>query len=151
MDLSKLKKGQMIILGAGILLFINLFLPWYSGFWVYINAFHGYAGFLAWFGSFCAIAGAALIALKVFARMRIQAGPLHAEHLAFVLGALGFLFVFIRLVSRTLGMSVGVWFGLILTALVTVGAFLAMKEEGLGLQSFGALGGSGTPPPPPQR
>ena len=28
MDLSKLKLGQKIVLGAGILVIINLFLPW---------------------------------------------------------------------------------------------------------------------------
>lgn len=144
----RLKTGQLIVLIAGLLLFINLFLPWYQGFGIfYFHAFS--AGFLAWFGSFCAIAAAVLIALKVFARMRIQAGPLHAEHLAFVLGALGLLFIFIRLVSAVHFTSIGVWFGLILSGALVAGTVLAMREEGLGFQSFAALGGTGTPPPPP--
>ncbi len=76
MDLSKLKNGQKIILGAGILLIINLFLPWYRvDFGIAsasANAFD--AGFLAWFGSLLAIAAAVIIALKVFANMKIKPG-----------------------------------------------------------------------------
>jgi hypothetical protein len=155
MDLSKLKKGQMVVLGAGILLFINTFIPWYrvsfdygagiGGSWNW-NAWHF---FLAWFGSLLAIAAAVLIALKVFANMKINAGPLKAEHLAFALGALGFLFIFIKLLVDLHYMFVGLWIGLIASAALVVGAFLAMKEEGLDVKDFAKLGGSGTPPPPP--
>jgi hypothetical protein len=150
MDLSKLKNGQKIILGAGILLIINLFLPWYRvsafGFSASINAFDT---FLAWFGSFLAIAAAVLIALKVFANMKINAGPLKAEHLAFGLAALGFLFIFLRLVTEFDFAFIGIWLGLIVSAILAFGAFLAMKEEGLGIQDFKALGGNNPPPPPP--
>lgn len=153
MDLSKIKNGQKIVLGAGILLVINLFLPWYrvdlGGFGsVSANAFDT---FLAWFGSFLAIAAAVIIALKVFANMKIKAGPLKAEHLAFGLGVLGFFFIFLRLVTETDFMFIGLWIGLIVSAILAFGAFLAMKEEGLGVADFKALGGNqgGTPPPPP--
>ena len=134
MDLSKLKNGQKIVLGAGILLLINLFLPWYRvDFGIAsasINAFD--AGFLAWFGSFLAIAAAVIVALKVFANMKINAGPLKAEHLAFGLAALGFLFIFLRLVTEFDFAFIGIWLGLIVSAILAFGAFLAMKEEGLG-------------------
>ena len=58
MDLSKIKNGQKIVLGAGLLLIINLFLPWYR---VDLGAFgsanfSAWHFFLAWFGSFLAIA-----------------------------------------------------------------------------------------------
>ena len=46
-------------------------------------------------------------------------------------------------------MKFGLWLGLIFAVVLAFGAFLAMKEEGLGVADFKALGGSGTPPPPP--
>jgi hypothetical protein len=151
MDLSKLKNGQKIILAAGILLIINLFLPWWRvsafGFSASANAFDE---FLAWFGSFCAIAAAVIIALKVFANMKLGAGPLKAEHIALALGALGFLFILIEMLKEHHSMFIGIWLGLIVSAILAYGAYLAMKEEGLALGDFKALGsGGGTPPPPP--
>jgi len=151
MDLSKLKNGQKIILGAGILLVINLFLPWYRvDFGIAsasANAFD--AGFLAWFGSLLAIAAAVIVALKVFGNMKINAGTLKAEHLAFALGALAFILILLKLIVDSDFMFIGIWIGLIASAILAFGAFLAMKEEGLGVADFKALGGSGTPPPPP--
>jgi hypothetical protein len=150
MDLSKLKNGQKIVLAAGILLIINLFLPWYRvDFGIASVSINAFDTFLAWFGSLLAIAAAVIIALKVFANMKINAGPLKAEHLAFGLAILGFFFIFLRMVTETSAMFIGLWFGLIFSAILAFGAFLAMKEQGLGVADFKALGGSGTPPPPP--
>jgi hypothetical protein len=153
MDFSKIKNGQKIVLGAGILLIINLFLPWYR---VDLGAFgsasvNAFDTFLAWFGSFLAIAAAVIIALKVFANMKANAGSLKAEHLAFGLAVLGFFFIFLRMVTETHFMFIGLWIGLIVSAILAFGTFLAMKEEGLGIADFKALGGNkgGTPPPPP--
>ena len=39
MDLSKIKNGQKIVLVAGLLLIIDIFLPWYGAFGFNINAF----------------------------------------------------------------------------------------------------------------
>jgi hypothetical protein len=150
MDLSKVKNGQKIVLVAGIVLIINLFIPWYRvsafGYSYNMNAFDT---FLAWFGSFLAIAAAVIIALKAFTSMKINAGPLKAEHIALVLAALGFFFIFIRLVTETHFMFVGLWLGLIVSAVLGFGTFLCMKEEGQSFGAFKSLGGSGTPPPPP--
>lgn len=143
MDLSKLKLGQKIVLGAGILLIINLFIPWFRvsvlGFSVNANAFDD---FWAWFGSILAIAAAVIIALKVFTSVKANAGPLKAEHLALILGGLGFLFILISLLVNTEWLFIGVFIGLIAAGALTYGAFLAMKEEGLSVQDFKALGGS---------
>jgi hypothetical protein len=155
MDLSKLKNGQRIILAAGILLFIDLFLPWFHwsvgvpGFYIGVGSLNAFHYFLAWFGSFCAIAAAVIIALKVFANMKINAGALKVEHLALALSALGFLFILISLLANTSHLGWALFVGLIISAGLTYGAFLAMKEEGLALNDFKALGGGGTPPPPP--
>jgi len=143
MDLSKLKLGQKIVLGAGILLIINLFLPWWRVDFGFGSASaNAFDAFLAWFGSFLAIAAAVIIALKVFTSVKVNAGPLKAEHLAFALAALGFLFILIELFVDNEFMFVGIWIGLVASAVLAVGAFLAMKEEGLGVQDFKALGGS---------
>ena len=149
MDLSKIKNGQRIVLGAGLLLIIDIFLPWYGAFGFNINAFD--SGFLAWFGSLCSIAAAVIIALKAFANMKMNAGPLKAEHLAFALAVLGAFFIFLRLVTETSLMKFGLWLGLILAVVLAFGTFLCMKEAGLGVADFKALGGNqgGTPPPPP--
>jgi len=143
MDLSKLKLGQKIVLGAGILLVINLFIPWWRVDFGFGSAnANAFDAFLAWFGSFLCIAAAVIIALKVFTSVKVNVGPLKAEHLAFALGALGFLFILIELFVDNDFMFVGIWIGLIASAALAVGAFLAMKEEGLGVQDFKALGGS---------
>jgi hypothetical protein len=145
MDLSKIKNGQKIVLVAGIVLIINLFLPWYrldlgivSGSW---NAFHD---FLAWFGSFLAIAAAVIIALKVFSSVKVNAGPLKAEHIAFALGVLGLVFILISLLVNTDVLFIGVFIGLIAAAGLAYGTFVAMKEEGLSAADFKALGKSGS-------
>ena len=157
MDLSKLSLWQKIILGAGILIFINIFLPWYRislyGYSANANAFD--AGFLAWFGSFCAFAAAVLIAIKVFTKTKIEAGPLKAEHLALLLSALGTFFILLRLVTETNFLFIGVFIGLVAAAGMTYASFMAMKEEGMGLSDFKDLsggpgpGGDAPPPPPP--
>ena len=149
MDLSKLKNGQKIVLGAGILLISNLCLPWGRGDFgfgsVSANAFDA---FLAWFGSFLAIAAAVIIALKVFTKVKVAAGPLKAEHLAFALAALGFIFILIEMFVDNEFMFMGIWIGLIVSAILAFGTFLAMKEEGLDVGDFKALGGNNPPPPP---
>jgi len=150
MDLSKLKLGQKIVLGAGILLIINLFLPWWRvDFGLGSASANAFDEFLAWFGSFCAIAAAVIIALKVFGNMKINAGPLKAEHLALALAALGFLFILIEMLIENDFMFVGIWIGLIASAVLVYGAFLCMKQEGYAIQDFKSLGGGNTPPPPP--
>ena len=150
MDLSKLKNGQKIILGAGILLIINLFLPWYRvDFGIASVSINAFDTFLAWFGSFLAIAAAVIIALKVFANMKINAGPLKAEHIALILAALAVLFIFLRLVTETNSMFAGLFIGLIAAVALGYGAFLCLKQEGGSIQDFKSLGGSRNPPPPP--
>ena len=142
MDLSKIKNGQKIVLVAGILLIIDIFLPWYGAFGFNINAFD--SGFLAWFGALCAIAAAVIIALKVFANLKLNAGPLKAEHIAFALAVLGAFFIFLRLVTETTAMKFGLWLGLIIAVVLAFGTFLAMKEEGLSAADFKNLGKSGS-------
>ena len=133
MDLSKLTTGQKIAIGAGAVLLINLFLPWYGVLSISINAFD--AGFLAWFGSFLAIAGAVLLALKVFAGNAVNAGNLRTEQIALVLGAMGTIFIILRWLTESDLTKFGLFLGIIAAAAVTYGAFMSMKDEGLEMPS----------------
>ena len=90
-----------------------------------------------------------IIALKVFGNMKINAGPLKAEHIALILAALAVLFIFLRLVTETSSMFIGLWIGLIAAIALAYGCFLCMKQEGYAIQDFKSLGGGNTPPPPP--
>jgi hypothetical protein len=148
-DLSKLTTGQKIALGAGVVLLIDLFLPWYS---IDIgiasasaNAFD--AGFFAWFGSFLAIAAAVLIGLKVFQEGEgVSLGTLKTEQIALVLGGLGTFFILLRLITETDFLGFGIFLGLIAAGAITYGSFMAMKEAGLEMPSaddFKSMGGNG--------
>ncbi len=144
MDLSKLTRGQQIALVAGLVLIINLFLPWYDVIGISINAFD--AGFAAWFGSLLAIAAAVLIAVKVFAGNAVNVGNLQTEQIALVLGALGTLLILLRWLTETNFVSFGLFLGLVAAGAVTAGAFLAMREAGLELpdmDDFRSVAGGG--------
>lgn len=131
MDFSKLTRGQQIALAAGVVLIIDLFLPWYGAFGFNANAFD--AGFLAWFGALLAIAAAVLLAVKVFAGNAVNLGALQTEQIALVLGAFGTLLILLRWLTETNLVKFGLFLGLLAAAGVTAGSYLAMREAGLEL------------------
>ncbi len=131
MDFSKLTRGQQIALVAGVVLVIDLFLPWYSVAGFSANAFD--AGFLAWFGALLAIVAAVLLAVKVFAGNAVNLGNLQTEQIALVLGGAGTLFIVLRWLTETNFVSFGLFLGLLAAAAVTYGSFMAMREAGLEL------------------
>ncbi len=143
MDFSKLTTGQWVVLGSGLLLIIALlFLPWYGIGGFNIGAFD--SGFLAWFGSLVAIAGAVLVAIKVFAGNDLKLGTLQTEQLALLLGGLGTIFILLRWITETSLTKFGIFIGLLSAAGVTAGSFMAMKEAGLELpdaDDFRSIGG----------
>jgi hypothetical protein len=142
-DLSKLNQNQKIAGGAGALLIVNLFLPWYSasfgGFGISINAFN--AQFWAWGGSFLAIAGAALIVLKALDIQDISAGETSADALGLYLGIAGFAFVLLRLLTQTSGASIGLFLGILATGAVAYGAFANAKDAGVEMPDIPGVGG----------
>ena len=142
MDLSKLNNGGKVAGAAGVILIINLFLPWYSIGPFDANAFD--AGFLAWFGSFVAIAGAVLILLKALAGNAVNLGNLKTEQLVLVLGGLGTLLIILKFLVDSDFTSFGIFLGIIGAAAVAAGGWMAMKEEGLEMPSaddFKSIGG----------
>lgn len=149
MDIKKLSQGGMIAGVAGIVLIINLFLPWYGAFGFNLNAFD--AEFTAWGGSLIAIAGAVILILKQMEIQDLKAGALSAEQLALLLGGLGALLVLLRWLTETDLVKFGLYLGLIAAIAVAVGAFLSLRESGqdLPFQGGGSSGGGSEPPPPP--
>jgi len=146
MDFSKLSMGAKLALVGGAVLVINLFLPWYSfdagpfGS-VSFNAFD--ADILAWGGSFLAIAGAVILLLKAFGQSSVNAGQFKTEQLALLLGAAGFVLIVLRFVTETSFAGFGLWLGIAASAVVTYGAFSAMKDAGLDVPGMGGGGNRG--------
>ena len=144
MDFGKLSTGMKIALISGVVLIINLFLPWYRVDFgigsVSANAFD--AGFLAWFGSLLAIGGAVVLLLKALGTTEVNAGPLKTEQLAFLLGAAGVVLVLLRLITETNSMYLGLFLGILASAGVAYGSFMEMKSHGMDLDDFKSLGGN---------
>jgi len=168
---KKLTTGQMVALGGGVLMFIALFLPWFTqrisqpeyGV-AFSNSGNAFDFTLGWLGSLLVLGAAVLIALKAFANLKSGAGALKLEHFALVLAGVGTLLILIKLIigagpspeeALVLGpyygvsRGAGVFIALIAGLAVSAGSYLVMKEGGLGLGAFKTLGGSAAPPPPP--
>ncbi|MFH1330601.1 MAG: hypothetical protein ABIJ48_08140 [Actinomycetota bacterium] len=148
MDKAKLTTGQKLVVYGGVFLVFNLlFIPWYrAGGFVDIGLAQadGFgAGFYAWFGSLCAIGAAALVYLK--ASGRLGSWQFKPEYLALVLAATGFVLILVRLITETSSVFLGTILGLLVTAGMTLGAFMA---SGLSLPQA-KQGGAEPPPPPP--
>lgn len=153
MDLSKLTPNNWIAGGGAAVLIINLFLPWYGvsfggGFGsVTANAFD--AGFLAWFGSFVAIAAGVLVVLKALEIFDLDGkiGGLATEQFAMVLGALATLLILLKLLADNDFTRFGIYLGLIAAAATAAGAFLSGKDAGVGIPNAddfkGGDGGGG--------
>jgi hypothetical protein len=142
-DLAKLNQNQKIAGGAGVLLIVNLFLPWYGfsfgGFGASLNAFG--AGFLAWGGSLLAIAGAVIMVLKALEIQDVTAGEMAAEKLALILGGAGVALVLIRFLTETSFAKFGLFIGILATAAVTYAAFANAKDAGIELPDIPGVGG----------
>jgi hypothetical protein len=144
MDFSKLSMGVKLALVGGVILVVNLFLPWYSidlGIVsASLNAFD--AEFFAWGGSLIAIAGAVVLLLKSMGTKTVNAGQFKTEQLALILGGIGFILIVLRFVTESEFAGFGLYLGIIASALVTYGAFRATKDAGLNMPGMGG-GGSG--------
>lgn len=147
MDFSKLTPNNWIAGGGGLVSLINIFLPWYGidfggGFGsANFNAFD--AGILAWGGALLATAAGALVLLKALGVFEAKVGSLTTEQFAMILGALGFLFILLKLLVDNDITKFGIYLGLIAAAATAVGAFLSAKDEGVGIPSADDFKGGG--------
>src|SRR5215216_2681173 len=147
MDLGRLRLGEVIAAAAGIALLVVMFLPWYAP-----NAQLGLAAasaghrldhsFSAWeaFGILdilLLLTALAAVGVAVLAgTQRSVALPVAASVVVTALGVFVTLMVLYRLVNEPLGpdsltdLRFGAYLGLALSALIALGGFLSMQEEG---------------------
>ena len=154
METGGLTTRQKWILVAGIVLVVNLlFIPWYraGGFVdIALAQIDGWAaGFYAWGGSLCAIAGVAILYLKATGRGKVGAWQVKAEYVALGLAAVGFVLILVRLITE----SSSVFIGTVLALIVSAGLAVALVlEAGITLPQRAATPateGELPPPPPP--
>jgi hypothetical protein len=150
MDLSKLRRGEMIAAVGGIVLLIALFfLDWYavgvnlstpfgdvSGSGLEFGAWDG-QGFTGTIANLVILAAAiAAVALAVLtATARTVALPVAASALTAALGIGAFVMVFLRMVfqpgqNEVIELRFGIWLALISTAVIAYGGWESMREEG---------------------
>jgi hypothetical protein len=174
MDVNNLNTGEKVAGISGILLLIIMFVfSWFtygddSGFGgdVGLNAWESFA----WIDWVLFLAAAGGIALAILAAMQSDLDvPVPLSAVVAGLGALGLVLVVFRIISPPdfdvfgidtgvdAGRSIGVFLGLIATAGVAAGGWLAMQEEGTSFSDVGGggaappPGGGGAPPPPQQQ
>lgn len=170
MDVKKLSTGEMIIGISGIVLFIDSFLDWFGA---EIKGVPGASGAdNAWgftlplFAVLIGIAMVVLVALRAFGVVLPDRVGNFGFRLIYLLGGLAFLLVLLKIivgpdidtgsaaafgikVSKT--REVGAYIGLLCTAGLAVGGFMAAKEAGdldelLNRRNPGGSGGDATPP-----
>lgn len=148
MDFSKLRLGELIAGAAGVLLFVDVFLPWYAigslggglseelaraarvDTTVSAWGILGFTRLLLLLTALAAIA-AAVIALT----QRSVALPVAASVIVTALGVLATLMVLYRLVNEPgpdelFDIKFGAYLGFLLTAAIAFGGFLSMQDEG---------------------
>jgi hypothetical protein len=154
--INELSLGRKLILGAGILLFIDMFLHWQSvdvgPFTVGRNGIHGF------WGVFLLLMTIAIVALAGARAFGIDLPEGLPEGLiSLVLGALIFLFAVIKNIAD----DYSAWpsyVGIVLAALVAYGGWLVHQESGGTIPRLASSGPSGgdeasapaTGPAPPE-
>ncbi|MEZ5171026.1 MAG: hypothetical protein R3A49_09810 [Acidimicrobiia bacterium] len=150
--IKELKPGEMVIGVAGIVLFLDSFLSWYSvdfGFGSYTrNGWQAPSSFLSILAILIGIALVALLVIRTFTEVELpdRLGPLTWEQVYTIGGAAAFVLVLIKWLGNTDYTAFGLYLGLLCTAGLAAGGFMAMQ----GIGETGDAGGTGgTPPPPP--
>lgn len=138
MDLTRLRQGETIAALSGLALFLIMFLGWYgfSG----GEALGGATDSNAW-ESYDLIDLILLLAVVVSVAVAVITAsgaavslPAPGSALVTGIGAIAFLLVLYRLINppgeADLDREIGIWLGLLATAGITTGGYLAMQEEG---------------------
>jgi hypothetical protein len=140
-DLSKLSTASKILLGAGILYLIDLFLNWQeaciAGFCAGLSGIHGIGvinlllviGLLAWEGM--ALANVDIKAPRALVSAGLAGGIV--------------VFTILKILIDMEEIAIFAWIGLILALAIGYGGWMRWQEHQAGASS----GGAGAPPPPP--
>ena len=147
-QVKSLPLGRQLVLGAGVLLLIDTFLPWqsYSGFGSSVSwtAWHGFWGVLLGLMTIALVAWVAARAFGVALPENVPDGLV-----TLVLGVLILVFA----VAKNLDDSYSAWgsyVGIVLAAAVAYGAWLTFQLSGESLPSMGGSGSPTTPAPEPE-
>ena len=164
-DTTRIRFGEMIAAGSGIVLFISLFLEWYnvSAKTAFVSASQGVSGWeaLSLIDIILFLVSAVVVAIAVAKAMNVMPRSLPASSglITLVLGGLAVILVLIRIISIPdngasnipgvdVSRSFGVFLAFLAAAGVTLGGWLTWNEEGKprpGSAGAGAGAGGGAP------
>jgi hypothetical protein len=137
MDMGRMSTGTKILVIGGLLLFIDLFLPWQGvdlgEFGQLIGASGNISGFTG-LGVFVAILVLGLIvweALLAFG-VNIQMGTTSPALISAILGGAVALFTIIAFLSKLSAIKFGAFIGLILALVIAYGAYMRFQESTAG-------------------
>jgi hypothetical protein len=145
-DVSKLSTASKVLLGAGALLFIDMFLPWYKA-----CAFTVCGSASGWNGGFGVLLGLLVLALLAWEGLRvagvsIPVGTTSPSLISAILAGAVALFAILHFLLKPSGIGsigvswgIGAFIGLILGIVVGYGGYLAWQASKAG----------GTVPPAP--
>ena len=147
-DFKALSRHDQIALGAGVLVFIASFLPWYgasfAGSSVSVTAWHG----LAAFGLILLLLALVLTAAELFAKDSLPELPVSYPVVEAGLAGLGALFVIIKSFNLPSGGAFGVDYGLRWGGYILI--ILTIVQTGINvLRAMHANDGGGSTGAPP--
>ena len=148
--IAALSLGRKLVLGAGVLLFIDMFLHWQS---VDLGGF-GTATASGWHGFWGVVLGLMTLAIVGWVAARAFGADLPENvpdgTVTLVLGVLIFLFALLKNLTDDYSAWAS-YVGIVLGAVVAYGGWLVFKDSGETLPSMSpaTAGGNGTSPPPP--
>jgi hypothetical protein len=135
MDLRRLRVGEWITAGSGIVLLVSLFLPWYGG-----SRAAGGSDASGWESLavldivLALIAAAAVALLVITATQRMPAVPLTVNTFVALAGLLAVVLVLVRVLDLPDDAGArewGLWTGLAGALGIAAGALIAMRDERL--------------------
>ena len=146
MDLRRLRAGEWLLAGSGVLLLASLFLPWYSmseatalspgggmlSVPIAAATRTGFEAFAVLDVVLALIAAGAVAVLPVTAAQRVPAVPLALQSLITVAGLVALVLVLVRVLNLpgdATGREWALWMGLAGAAGVVVGGLVAMRDE----------------------
>jgi hypothetical protein len=131
MDLRRLRAGEWIAAASGAVLFVSLFLPWYSAAGEDTSAWQSLAAIDI---VLALVAALAVSLLPVTATQRVPAVPIALSAFVTLTGLIGLLLVLVRLANlpgAAEGREWGLWLGLLAAIGVVAGGAFAMRDERL--------------------
>jgi hypothetical protein len=143
-DLSKLSTASKILLGAGILYLINLFLNWNEVCVDVIDVCGGVNG-MHGIGILNLLLVLALLAWEGMAIADVKINAPRGLVSAGLAGAI-VVFTILKIIIDSEFLAIFAWIGLILAAAIGYGGWMRWQEHQAGA---GASGGGGAVPPPP--